>query len=96
MITGCPGDIQVPIATGGSYGEASWSEPTATDHNGVNVPVYERSHTQTRLYIGVGGSSRISYVFRDSRGNTAECAFFVTGVRGNHQCSLFYYYYYFF
>ncbi len=89
MISGCPDDQLIRIPEGRAFEEARWAEPTARDSNGQFIPIYQRSHSQPRVYIGLGGNLRVSYVFRDGDGNTAECAFSITGIQGKIHAFLF-------
>ena len=58
-------------------GAASWREPTAIDDSNTQ-PVVEKSHQPGALFPV--GDTEVSYVFSDSAGNQAECAFTVTGM----------------
>ena len=62
-----------------------FTEPTATDNSGI-VSLQSRTHAPGEFFIV--GSTPITYVFVDGKGNTAECTFNVIITEGR-TCSRF-------
>ena len=74
----CPADVMVEAEEGESFASVSWDPPRATDNSGnapdvVSVPAV----TEQPMRFPIG-TSTVTYVAHDRRGNQAECAFQVT------------------
>jgi hypothetical protein len=72
VIENCPNDLTV---TGTNNAVVSWTEPTATDNDGLPVTV-TRSHQPNSIFAA--GPTTVTYRFTDSSGNVAECSFVVS------------------
>lgn len=82
----CPGDQSVQAAIGETQVIVRWSAVTATDNAGT--PMLISMEPQIALFGLTGGTfsignTNVRYVYSDSVGNLATCAFNVE-VRGNY------------
>ncbi|XP_071489593.1 uncharacterized protein [Diadema antillarum] len=78
VISNCPSDISVSIASGSAGVAVTWTVPTATDNSGS---VSSASTANPGDFFPVG-TTTVSYTFTDGSGNSAVCSFAVT-VSGN-------------
>ena len=76
MIIGCPNSDTYPVSCGIPARSVTWIPPTATDNSG-GIPAVSSSH-QPGASFPVG-TTPVVYTFTDSAGNSAQCAFTVTG-----------------
>ncbi|XP_071785176.1 uncharacterized protein [Asterias amurensis] len=75
VISNCPSDTTITVAPGTTSATVNWVEPTATDGDGL-TPTVARSHAPNTAFPL--GPTVVSYIFRDSTGNEANCNFVVT------------------
>ncbi|XP_033625807.1 mucin-17-like isoform X2 [Asterias rubens] len=75
VISNCPSDTIIPVASGTTSATVNWVEPTATDGDGL-TPTVARSHAPNTAFPL--GPTVVNYIFRDSTGNEANCNFIVT------------------
>ena len=76
MVNGCPNSDIYPVPFGTSALPVTWTPPTATDNSG-GIPVVSSSHQPGDSFPV--GTTPVVYTFTDSAGNSAQCAFTVTG-----------------
>ena len=83
VISNCPSDTIIPVASGTTSATVNWVEPTATDGDGL-TPTVARSHAPNTAFPL--GPTVVNYIFRDSTGNEANCNFIVTVAEGRSDC----------
>ena len=72
VITGCPtGTITVEAISGRCYGVPTWGVVTATDD--CRIGTWSQSHQSGQRFDI--GTHTVTYVFKDTSGNTATCTF---------------------
>ena len=81
VVNGCPEPLNFMVPPGRTSGTLTWTEPTATDNDGM-TPTITQSH-QPGDSFNVG-TTTVSYTFTDLAGNQAQCSF--TVAVGNYHC----------
>ena len=77
VLVGCPGDVTVPAAAGGSTALVSWAVPTATEDIGA-AWVWQASGPAPGSVLGLTrqtGAVAVSYEAANSAGLRASCSF---------------------
>lgn len=74
----CPADVMIETEEDESFAHVSWDPPRAIDNSGippevVSVPAVTEQPMRFRI-----GTSTVTYMAHDRRGNQAECSFQVT------------------
>ncbi|KAJ8041828.1 Hyalin [Holothuria leucospilota] len=70
----CIADVEQTIELGSTGVAVIWTEPTATDISG-STTLQSRSHNPGSTFSV--GETTVTYTFRDTAGNTANCVFLV-------------------
>lgn len=76
VISGCPGNQNLQVNQAGCTATATWTEPSATDNCTAPLTWYSRSHAPGSTFSG--GTTTVTYKFKDATGNESICSFTIT------------------